>query len=187
MQFRPFEALTVNTLSIQYSLSKKVKIMKMVKYECSLCHFTKTFQSKRAWKNHLIMEHTAEREGKLMWRCSFCHNLFRGYPRERNFYVHQYQRCFFAPQVKLDLQTGKIEDLLDIPGLGITKINRLIDLRNDRILTLEIPLRREVWAVLEYLSEHLKIGTNRDGQKHFILMKDLFMNDGENVQRIATT
>ena len=114
--------------------------MKMVKYECSLCHFTKTFQSKRAWKNHLIMEHTAEREGKLMWRCSFCHNLFRGYPRERNFYVHQYQRCFFAPPVKLDLQTGKIEDPLDIPGLGITKINRLIDLRNDRILTLEILL-----------------------------------------------
>ena len=112
----------------------------MALFDCSLCHEKRKFASRNALKKHIVIEHTVTREGIRMQRCSFCCNLFKGYPKDRFFYLHQQQRCFSAPPVRVNLQTATTDDLSEIPGLGNCKIKRLIEQRKDKTLTLDILL-----------------------------------------------
>ena len=57
--------------------------------ECNLCISNTEFKSKKALKEHRIIKHTAKRDDIQMWCCSFCRGFFKGYPRDRYFYLHQ--------------------------------------------------------------------------------------------------
>lgn len=109
-------------------------------FECSLCLEKRKFTSRNALNKHIVMEHTVMREGILMQRCSFCCNVFKGYPKDRFFYLHQFQRCFYAPPVRVNLQTASTDNLSEIPGFGSCKIKRLMEQRKDKTLTMEILL-----------------------------------------------
>lgn len=109
-------------------------------FQCTLCPQNKKYTSRNALHKHILMEHTVTKNGIHMQRCSFCYNLYKGYPRQRHFYLHQQQGCFSAPPLTINLQTAITDDLREIPGLGNTKIERLMEQRKNRILTLEILL-----------------------------------------------
>ena len=108
--------------------------------ECNLCISNTEFKSKKALTKHRRIKHTAKRADIQMWCCSFCHGLFKGYPRDRHFYLHQQQGCYSAPPFPANLQTATIEDLLEIPGIGNGKIERLVEKRIEQNLTLQILL-----------------------------------------------
>ena len=133
--------------------------------ECNLCINSTEFTSKKAMKKHKIMKHTAQRDGIHMWRCLFCYGLFKGYPRDRHFFLHQQQGCYHAPPVSANLQTATIEDLHEIPGLGNGKIERLLEKRKNHDLTLQILLTPKSLGGVGISSKVYGNSSNMDGQK----------------------